>query len=248
MTQLFENQTFGGYYEEGDRLVRHVPISSRPKLYRGDDYRDCEFCHCSFEGSALSITRDPQKRSTFRNIRLIGCDVRGCSIHTAVLEDIHVERLTTHNTLCCWGAVFKHVTLKGPVGDIMFNCAVATGTATPDEQRAFDEANANYYVSVDWALDITDAEFHDADIRGIPARLIRRDPETQAVVTREKALEGRWRELDLSRTHWKTTIEFLLNRPGDPDVVLVAGKRYRRCRDLLDGIRLLRDAGIAEPD
>jgi len=249
MTHIFENETFSGFYEAGDHRARHVPDSGRPSWYICHSYESLEFRHCSFESCAISITRDPQKRSTFRNIRLIGCDVRGCAIDTAILEDIYVERLKTHNMLCCWGAVFKHVSLRGPVGKIMFNCAVATGTAKPEEQRAFDEANAVYYASVDWALDISEAEFEEGDIRGIPARLIRRDPESQAVVTREKALEGRWKTLDLSKTWYAHSMDLLLNELSNyPDIVLVAPKRHRKYRDLLDGIRLLREAGVAEPE
>jgi hypothetical protein len=76
--------------------------------------------------------------------------------------------------------------------------------------------------------------------------LIRRDPETQVVVTREKAIEGAWRNLDLSKTWWATSLEFFVKR-GDADVVLVAPKRDRKFRDLLDGLKALRDAGVAEP-
>ena len=80
----------------------------------------------------------------------------------------------------------------------------------------------------------------------MPGNLIRRDSASQVVVRREKAIEGTWRRLDLSKTHWATSLEFLLRR-GDPDVVLVAPKRHRKYRDLLDGLRMLRDAGVAEP-
>ena len=38
-------------------------------------------------------------------------------------------------------------------------------------------------------------------------------------MTRASAMRGEWRTLDLSRTHWRTSLEFLLER-GDPDVVL----------------------------
>lgn len=117
----------------------------------------------------------------------------------------------------------------------------------PEDQRRFDEANAAYYATVDWALDIAEAEFIEAEIQGVPARLIRRDPESQVVVTHEKALEGKWRRIDLAGTYWATSIEFLLNR-GDPDVVLVAPKRARDYRRLLDGLKKLRDAGVADPD
>jgi len=46
-------------------------------------------------------------------------------------------------------------------------------------QRIFDEANAEYYSTVDWALDIGRGEFVELDLRSVPAHLVRRDPETE---------------------------------------------------------------------
>ncbi len=94
----------------------------------------------------------------------------------------------------------------------MISPAVATGTAKPEEQRAFDLANEDYYATVDWALDISEGEFEECELQRIAAHLIRRDPQTQVVVRREKAMQGKWRDLDLSKTHWKTSIEFMLDR------------------------------------
>jgi hypothetical protein len=51
----------------------------------------------------------------------------------------------------------------------------------------------------------------------------------------------------LSKTHWPISLDFLLKR-GDQDVVLVAPKRGKKFRDLLAGLKLLRDAGVAEPN
>jgi hypothetical protein len=110
-----------------------------------------------------------------------------------------------------------------------------------------DAANAAYYAKVDWALDISEAEFEEGEIQGVPAGLVRRDPATQVVVRRSKALEGQWRQVDLGRTHWATAIEFLLER-GDEDVVLVAPKRHRNFHALREGLMALRDSGVAEPD
>jgi hypothetical protein len=120
--------------------------------------------------------------------------------------------------------------------------------ARPKEQQAFDEANAAYYSSVDWALDIRDAAFEEADLRGIPAHLVCRDPATQVVVTRHKALEGAWRQLDLSGPYWPMSLEILLSESQAPAVVLVAPKRDPQYGKLLEDLRKLRDAGVAEPD
>jgi len=228
MTRVIQHQAFEALYDRG----RNV-------------YSDLEFRHCSFVSCRLSVTRSPDERSVVRNVKVVNCEVTGCAIETAVIEDCTVDGLKTHNLLACWGAVFKHVVLKGRIGKIMINPAIATGTATPQEQQAFDEANNAYYASVDWALDIAEGEFAEADIRGIPSRLIRRDPATQVVVTRQKALEGRWRSIDLSGTWWATSIQLFLNKPGDDDLVLVAPKGHRRFRHLLEGLMRLRDAGVA---
>jgi hypothetical protein len=229
--QVFEKREFARFYDQDS----------------GRTYSGIEFRKCSFLSSAISITRDPKLRSTVREMKLVQCEERGCAIDAAVIEDVLVDGLKTNGLLQAWGAVFKHVTLRGKIGRIMISSAVSTGKATPAQQRAFDEANAAYYAGVDWALDITGAEFEEGEIQRVPAHLIRRDPATQVVVKREKAMQGTWRHLDLSQTHWATSLEFLLER-GDPDVVLVAPKRHRKYRDLLDGLKALRDAGVAEPD
>jgi hypothetical protein len=93
----------------------------------------------------------------------------------------------------------------------------------------------------------TPEEFEGNDIRGIPAHLIRRDAETQVVVTRERAMRGDWRKVNLGKTYWPVGIEFMLER-GDPDMVLVAPKRAKDFKHLLRGLQLLREAEVAEPD
>lgn len=232
--KLYKSETIERFYDDGIGAT-----------FSGVEFDSCRFVHCN-----VSITNDPQLRTTFRDVVFRNCTSEGCTVSPGIMEDILVDRLETDRLVQTWAAVFRHVTLAGKLGRLMFSGILCpTSSVTSSMQRAFAEANEAYYAKVDWALDITRAEFRECDLRGIPARLIRRDPETQEVVTRAKAEEGLWRKLDLSKTHWKTTIEFLLSdRPNDPDVVLVAPKRGRDFRDLLDGIKLLRREGIAEPD
>lgn len=213
-------------------------------------FADLEFRRCYFE-SSYSTSLNVRRRAAIRNVRMIGCEVtKACSLRGTVVEDVLVDRLKTHGLFQVWGCAFKHVTLKGKIGRVMFSPAVIIGPQTAAEnaeQQAFDQANAAYYAKVEWALDISGAEFQECDIRGISARLIRRDPETQVVVTREKALEGRWRELDLSGTDWAGWID-LSFQAGERDVVLVAPKRHRRFKEMLRGLNVLRQSGVAEPD
>ena len=235
MSRVFENQTFERFFEDGCGAV----------------YSDFVFRRCTFVNCAVSITRNPALRTTVRNVQIIDCvrkrDPAG--FPCAIVEDCLIENLKIEELLQTWGAAFKHVTLRGKIGPLMLsNCLCPTSTTTDAMQRAFEEANTAYYANVDWALDISKAEFtEDCDIRGIPARLIRRDPDTQVVITRERAMRGEWRNLDLHQTYWRAGIEFMLER-GDADVVLVAPKRAKDFEHLLRGLQLLREAGVAEPD
>lgn len=231
MTKILEDQAFYDFYDRDSAGV----------------FEDLEFRRCVFVSSRISMTRNPSLRSTVRNIKIVNCEQRGCALEAAILEDVLVDGLKTNGVLRCWAAGFKHAVLRGKIGRILISSAVATGTATPEQQRAFDEANAAYYKSVDWALDISEAEFEECDIRRVPAHLIRRDPETQVVVKREKAMLGKWRELDLSKAYWAGWLDLFL-KDGDSDIVLVAPKRHKKFRQLLDGLKLLRDAGVAELD
>jgi hypothetical protein len=219
----------------------------------GAVYADLECRGCYFEGLALSLTPDPGLRSTVRNIRFIKCSQRGCSVGSPIVEDVIVDGLKTNGqALPVSGAVFNRVVLRGKIDQMLISNDVVPSILLDEGERnrrirAFQDANTAYYRHVDWALDISQGEFKDLDIRGVPAHLIVRDPETQAVVTREKALEGRWRELEYNTGVFQIAIYSLL-QTDDPSTVLIAPKRHRKLPDYLEDLQMLRDAGVAEPD
>jgi hypothetical protein len=231
MATIFENREFHQWYDQES----------------GRTFDDLQFRKCLFVSSAVSITTKVHKRSTLRNIRLLDCEVVGCTVHAAIIEDVLVDGLTTDDLLAVRGAAFRHVVLKGKIGSIKIGPWVMPSIAKPRVQQAFDDANAAYYSTVDWALDIREALFVTCDLRGVPAGLIRRDPETQVVVTREKALAGTWRQLNLYKTYWPVSLQWFLDS-GEADIVLVAPKRDLKYRYLLEGLQVLREAGVANPD
>jgi hypothetical protein len=219
----------------------------------GATFGDLEFGRCRFHGVALSETTDPRRRSTVRRVRIRDCEAIGCTIWTPIVEEVEVDGLATVGTLLAWGAAFRHVTLRGAIGSVLIATLPDAGLATPDERRAIEDANENFYADVDWALDIREAAFADVDLRGVPGRLVRRDPETQVLVTRGRALEGRWRALDLAGTYWPTALQFYLDESRWDSTVLALPKGLPASSPwdlavLLDGLHRLQDGGIAEPD
>lgn len=103
----------------------------------------------------------------------------------------------------------KNVALRGKIGDIAASHLVGASASVAERQPAFAEANAAYYANVDWALDISQAVFaSEPDLRGVPGSLVRRDPETQVLVTRERVLRGSWKDLELPGV-WRIALEWV---------------------------------------
>ncbi len=228
---LFENQTFHGIDD----------------FESSTTFSDVSFKKCLFESCSLSAGRWPQTRSTVRNVRVEQCRAYGCHIGAAIIEDTVIDGLRTGDILQTWGTVFKHVVLQGRIGRLMISREFFTTPGEAEQERAFDLANAEYYRHVDWALDISQGEFSELDIRSVPGHLIRRNPETQARIRRERLVEVDWRKLPFNAGVTQVIFSLFLDR-GDPDVTYVAGQHEKDFRDMVADIELLRKEGIAEPD
>jgi hypothetical protein len=137
-----------------------------------------------------------------------------------IAEDCVVDTVWFHRGI--WGpqlvagCAFKHVVIRGNVtGGLRFGISREwhrTAPSPPIADDPFYKANAAYYAEVDWALDISEANFTDVEMSwcDIPARLIR----------------GDWRAACGDSPLW-VGIERFLNA-GLPDTVLVAGRRSKR--------------------
>lgn len=230
--KTFKNEIFEGFRDRNSARV----------------FADMEFIDCVFDDCFVSIADEVIKRSTIRNMRFTNCTVKGSGVKTGIIEDVIVDGLKTNGKLLqIWGAVFKNVVLKGKIDRLMLSPAVVLSDPESPVNKAFSMANAEYYNTVDWALDISQAEANELEIQGVPARLILRDAETQVVVTADKAIKNCFDKFDYGDTHWKFSIQFMLNR-GEKDIVLVAPKKNPKFKILLAGLQMLRNAGIAEPE
>lgn len=230
MTTRHEHQTFEGLVDRG-----------------GSAYEDIELRRCTFRSCAFGITYDPNQRSVARRIRLTACGTEGLVIRTGVFEDVTIDGLRTRGLLQVWAGAYRHVTLRGRIGRIMLSRLVEPSQATVAQQAAFDRANRDFYQQTDWAIDITEAEFEEFEPGGVPGDLIRRDPRDTALVLRERAQAGAWRSLDLSDTPWDIALSDIATGML-PSEVLVAPRRHRKYRRLVEGLDLLKEHGIAHPD
>jgi hypothetical protein len=106
-------------------------------------------------------------------------------------------------------------------------------------------ANEDYYRDVEWAVDISEAEFLEADLRGIPVHLVRRDPATQFILRREKLMAGGWRGADLGDPLMPHLIQIFLES-GKSAEVMVAARRAKNFKNMIAGFRRLQDMGFVD--
>ena len=252
----------------GMRVVENQEFVSK-HLVSGTIVEDIAFKRCYFDNCSARPATNPAIRTQFRRLQFKDCRVWACHLEDVILEDVTIDGLKTGSgsgkiyPFGLSGCMFTHVTLRGNVGGIGISDAwswfdprplwgriLRRGLAPKDHDRLINGTNRAHYAAIDWALDISEARFSSSPtIRGIPARLIRLDPSTQAVVIRSKvcATESTWRALDIAP--WDFWLdECLTGRRADDEIILVAARRSRSFKQDVVGLQRLREAGVAEPD
>jgi hypothetical protein len=170
--------------------------------------------------SGLAFTNTRVSHSAARNLALKNIVVSGCVTETPA-------RLVN-----CF---FDSVVLKGDVG----RWHLSLHLFMPSLVKYASE----FYADVDWALDIREARFHDAIVRGVPVDKVRRDPERHFVL-RKPALrsDDSWRGLPKPLVN---RLEFWLWLPGDTELLIASDYAPYRDRELAR-YRALREAGLLE--
>lgn len=165
------------------------------QVYRGvaveltDVQNGGKFARCSFSGCSLGMQiRRPSERIVLRGFSAIDCTVDSVNVGPVVFEDCLVEDLTTVDHLWILGAAFKRCTIRGQVGRVIFfEEFVPTEPRDSPTNAPFVGENTRIYESVEWALDISEAEFTDVDLRSIPAELVRTNRVNQVKVNYDAA-------------------------------------------------------------
>jgi hypothetical protein len=205
-------------------------------------FRDYTFTKCQFD-QCLIGEKGVSQRCVIENTRLLNCSQQRCSLEGAILQDVIIDGLNTKGEMPeVLGAACKHVTLRGRIDRFWIKPEVVE----LEKQEEFDIANEEFYKNVDWALDISQIDCRELDIRGIPVNLVRYDPETQAVVTNEKVVEKRWEKLKFKRGLMQATLE-LVSEMYSTGAILVAPRRATGFREFVADIKMLREEGVAEP-
>ena len=222
----YQGRTFSGHLEDWE--------------YSDASFIDCTFDNCGIRAGA------PDRRRLIRNLELRGATQRACFLHGVCIEDcsIHDLKKLGRIPLFFWGPVFKHVTLSGRLSAIKINRLLEP--IPKKSQGAWNLSCKAYYEHVDWALDIRNAIFQGGiSLEALPGTLIRRDPETQVLVSRKSLGVADWKLMVQQQPAVGIAIDWFLEGSLFSDVVLVASKGASYFRDELAVLELLRREGVA---
>lgn len=213
------------------------------------------FTNCKFDNCILSVpfSARPQPRSAIRNCEFRDSDMYTCSQSKALIEHTTFQNIKS-SELILSGTLFSQVTLKGNFNRLLLSSAFSR--AQPVEQNSryitdeefleLENYRKHYYEKVAWAIDIRHAEFSTCDLRScIPGRLVIRNPETQALIKKEKIKLGNWKTIN----HLDPILAASYLGNDNDDIVIVAPTRHKKnFPKYMEFIKILREEGIAEPD
>ena len=253
---VVERQSFEGALESHREGI--LPDAAyHPSIYAfADPTEDLVLRQCRFAMFQHPVQKSLDARPTLRRLTVERCHFTASELGPLILEDALIDTIWIHRGM--WGpqkvvgCAFNRVVIRGringgvrfvPSMDWMLNRPLAPAVDDP-----FVRANQRYYEGVDWALDIGSAEFTGIEMShcDIPARLIRRDPETQVVVTRDSVQRGDWRAASEGSSKVFAIEDFL--SAGLDDTVLVAPIRSKYLEADVAAFRRLRDIGVALAD
>jgi hypothetical protein len=235
-----------GVYRVQARTIDKAIFDFFPRIYENFELEDCFLNNCVINGDQRF-----GHRTIIRNGRIINCRQHGCSIRKAIVEDVSinsVENVGRNSLWFTWASVFKHVTLRGKIDSFKINQTLEAG-ASEREQRHWDDINRAYYSDVDWALDIREAQFNvGIALHAVPGRLIRRNPETQILVTRENAVRALQEELLRDQPTVLLALRWFVEDGLYDEVVLAGSQGADYFEQEMLAFRILHDNGLVDPD
>jgi uncharacterized protein YjbI with pentapeptide repeats len=206
----------------------------------GRVFGDLDLKRVKFTRCVLAQHDDTSFGLVVRDSTLQNCSFSACAMAGVKLENVTVDeaRFSKSTIDSC---VFRRVTLRGRIGRFIIDGPVPTLSA--EMLAAFSRAMVDFYMDVDWALDIRDAVFADASIRAVPGELVRRDESRHFLLHRE----SRNAVLSLSDAPALTKAYFR-NFDFTPfdSMVAVASQASKNFERQLAELQWLRERGLAE--
>lgn len=216
-----------------------------PRILGDVTLRRCKFLSCSI---GHRHSKDYSRRTVVRHVSLLDCEVQSKTmLGPAQFENVEVSNVLGSETFVL-GALYRNVKLSGRLGSVILHGMPNLSTPAEDRAAYWQRCDA-YYTDVDWALDISAAEFFYFEVRAraVPAHLIIRDPETQAIIPADSMHNARFGKIPLGPQVLAMIEKWRFGSQGD--LLIVAPKRNKDVfAEVMRDISVLRAEGLAQAD
>jgi len=222
--------------------ISHAAFPKEPIRFSGGEYRACCFDNCSLAAAGPAGAYSYIGQCVLIRSRQLACGLSG-----VVLDEVLVDGLARLGRMPLFlsAVVFRHVTLRGRISMFKLN-PTPQPLPTPGQRESWIGAHLEFYRNVDWALDISRADFtFGPDLHYVPGQLIRRDEETQALVERDALQNALWQSLPWGGSALRVAVDWFLQDGPYQSTVLVAGRKTKSFRQDLDALEMLRREGLA---
>lgn len=205
---------------------------------------NCKIARTSFHNNSTPVPLKPEDRLTIQDVAIYQCQHWACFARGVVFRDVSVTDIRGGGRApsFLFGCAYIHVSLRGWISGVMMRWQVDFDNQ--QLSRRFLWANMTLYESIDWALNIEEANFSFFEsLLGIPAHLVRRNARSHFVMKREAA-EALLAE-SAEPTVWRVTAQQLIES-GLPNTVIVTGGAGKKLKAQIDEGTALVDRGLLE--
>ncbi|MHB1768873.1 MAG: hypothetical protein ACYCUV_13615 [Phycisphaerae bacterium] len=220
------------------------------------EFADLRLERCLFSNCLVGTTTYAGWRVQIRNVEIVHCSsLAGTRVGPVIAEDCFIDGLQTDDRITALSQpLLKHVVIRGRIGKLGIGDkpVLPSSAQSKREYEALEAAltaeKEAFYKTVDWALDISEAEAEYLSVYGIPLNLIRRDAKSQIIVQRSKLEDPEWEKALDPDNWWRSHLR------GCPweyaEILLVAPKNCppRKYQKILRDLYELRDKGFTKPD
>jgi hypothetical protein len=209
-------------------------------LGSGGEFANLRITGCTFKRCRLVQQDDPNFGLRVSNVQVEKCRSLACLVAGVYFRDVNVDGFNISSNMRLDGCFFERVILRGRIGPFSIN--PPDGTWPASTWSEFTATAFAKYRTIDWALDISEAEFSSAEILYVPGELVRRDEETQFLLRREVLKDVDMESLPVYSKIYVSRFEVT---PFD-SMVVAAPKRSKTFREQLQNLEYMRSAGLAE--
>jgi hypothetical protein len=214
-------------------------------------FADAEFRRCRFDGCKIGYTETSGRRLTVKCVLVKDCVADRCGLGPVVFEEVTIDGFDGSGfdgsgLQIINACAFRHVRLKGRIKRV--NISAKPIAMAKQFSKNLSSANRKYHDNVDWALDISEAEFVDSRIEiDFRASLLRIDPTSQAFVRLANLSEKRWAEIKPQVCPvFAAQLDAMVRFQRPSLEVVIAQRGERDFDEQMNSLSLLRRAGLAE--